>query len=148
MIYNFPGYVLEEWGGDGVDEGFFRYPGTLALLDDGRIAVVDILNTRIQVFTKGGGLSLQVGDWGVFPGHLFRPKGVAIDKKGRFYISDSYMNLVQVFSDGGRFISVLGRRNKPASLRTASGIAVDDELRLYVAEMLEHKISVHKISPF
>lgn len=148
MIYNYPGYVLNEWGGDGVDEGFFRYPGTLAMLNDGRIAVVDILNTRIQVFTRKGKVSLQVGEWGVYPGHLFRPKGIAIDKKGNFYISDSYMNLVQVFSDGGRFKFVLGRKNKPTRMRTASGIAVDDEMRLYVAEMLEHKVSVHEIKPF
>ena len=148
MTYNYPGYVLDEWGGDGVDEGYFRYPGTLAMLKDGRIAVVDILNTRIQVFTKKGKVSLQVGDWGVYPGHLFRPKGIAIDKKGRFYISDSYMNLVQVFSDGGRFKFVLGRNNKATRLKTASGIAIDDDMRLYVAEMLGHKVSVYEVAPF
>ncbi|MDH5444221.1 MAG: NHL repeat-containing protein [Gammaproteobacteria bacterium] len=148
MIYNFPGYVLEEWGGDGVDEGFFRYPGTLTLLHDKRIAVVDILNTRVQVFTTKGKLSLQVGEWGVLPGQLFRPKGIAIDKQGRFYISDSYMNLVQVFTDGGRFQAVLGKRDKPSSFKTAAGIAIDDDMKLYVAEMLEHKVSVHSISEY
>lgn len=148
MVYNFPGYVMNEWGGDGVDEGHFRYPGTLTVLKDKRIAVVDILNTRVQVFNPDGSISLQVGEWGVLPGQLFRPKGIAIDKNSRFYISDSYLNLIQVFTDGGRFKAVLGKGNKTDLFKTATGIAVDGDMKLYVAEMLAHKISVYSIAPF
>ena len=148
MTFNFPGYLLDEWGGKGVGVGDFRYPGTLVLLPDKKIAVVDILNTRVQVFTKRGHVDLQVGKWGVLPGRLFRPKGLAVDKQGRFYISDSYLNIVQVFSDEGQFQYVLKQKEENVSMETPTGISVDENMRLYVAEMRQHKISVHAIMKY
>ncbi len=148
MKFSLEGYLLSEWGGEGVNLGSFRYPATLTMLPDGHIAVVDILNTRVQVFTEYGKVSSQIGSWGVLPGHLFRPKGIAVDMQDRVYVSDSYINVVQVFSSTGHFMYVLGDKGKPTRMEAAVGIAVDDNMRLYVAEMAEHKVSVHQISAF
>jgi len=142
MVFAPDGKLLREWGGNGAERGEFRYPATIALMPDARLAVVDVLNTRVQVFDQKGTFLVSVGEWGVLPGQLFRPKGVAVDAQGRFYVSDSYLDLVQVYDDGGRFLHVLGQDGEPHRMTAPAGVAIDDNNRLYVAEMLEHKISV------
>ena len=144
LTYSPKGKLLKTWGGNGVNQGEFRYPATLAELNDGRIAVVDVLNSRVQVFNTNGSISMMVGEWGVLPGQVVRPKGVAIDRKGNFYISDSYMNMVQKYSDGGEFIAVLGERGQPYEMLTPVGMTVYKN-RLYVVEMRKHQVSVYQL---
>jgi len=144
MIFSPKGKLLDKWGTNGMNKGEFRYPATITELSDGRIAVVDVLNTRVQVFDSKGKVSMIVGGWGVLQGQLVRPKGVAVDKKNNFYISDSYLNLVQVFSETGDFISVLGERGKPYQMVTPVGMLVDNN-QLYVVEMRAHRVSVYNL---
>jgi hypothetical protein len=106
--------------------------------------VVDVLNTRVQVFRENGEFSIQVGEWGVLPGQLFRPKGIATDRQGRFYISDSYMNLVQVYSDIGQFLYYLKVADSAHQMNTPTGMTIADD-RLYIAELLANKVSVFKL---
>lgn len=106
--------------------------------------MVDVLNSRVQVFNQDGTVSMVVGEWGVLPGQLFRPKGVAIDHKGNFYVSDSYMNVVQKYSDGGEFIAVLGDKGKPYEMLTPVGMTVYKN-KLYVVEMRSHQVSVYQL---
>jgi len=145
MVFTPEGKPLREWGGSGLGQGEFRYPGTLAFLQDGRLAVVDILNTRIQVFNQDGSFSLEIGEWGVLHGQLFRPKGIALDASDQIYVSDSYLNQIQVFSDTGQFEHVLRITDQGRKLQTPSGIAIDTEHRLYVAEMLGNRVSVFQL---
>lgn len=142
MVFSREGKLQREWGGSGLDPGNFRYPGSLSFLPDQRLAVVDILNTRVQLFEPAGQFSIEVGAWGVLPGQLFRPKGVAVDGQGRIYVSDSYMNVVQVFSDTGNFQHLLHISGGGRKLESPAGIAIGSDQRLYVAEMLEHRVSV------
>ncbi len=144
-IYSDTGRLLSTWGGNGDGRGEFRYPATMAELADGRIAVVDVLNSRVQVFNMDGSLSLVVGEWGVSPGQLFRPKGVAVDAKGNFYISDSYLGAIQKFADDGSFTAVLGNDGKPVSLLTPVGMDVESQ-RLYVVEMKNDTVSVFQLA--
>jgi len=144
LIYSAKGKLLKEWGSNGISQGEFRYPAILAELNDGRIAVVDVLNSRVQVFNQDGTVSMVVGEWGVLPGQLFRPKGVAIDHKGNFYVSDSYMNVVQKYSDGGEFIAVLGEKGKSYEMLTPVGMTVYKN-KLYVVEMRNHQVSVYQL---
>ncbi len=146
MAFTPEGKLLHQWGGEGMNRGQFRYPATVAVGADGRVYVVDVLNTRVQVRDPGGAF-YSVGEWGVLPGQLFRPKGVALDKRGRVYVSDSYLDVVQVFNSAYEFMYVLGSGGKPQSLTAAAGITVDADNRLYVAEMLKHRVSVFELPP-
>jgi hypothetical protein len=74
--------------------------------------VVDVLNTRVQKFDPFGNYISDIGSWGVLPGQLFRPKGVAIDRRNRVFVSDSYTGLIQIFTDFGRFLGVVCENNK------------------------------------
>ena len=42
---------------------------------------------------------------------------------------------------------VLGAGGKPQPLTSAAGIAIDDSNRLYVAEMLKHRVTVFELPP-
>ncbi len=145
LTYSRQGKLLKTWGKNGTSRGEFRYPATLSELADGRIAVVDVLNSRVQVFNTDGTISLMVGHWGVLPGQLFRPKGIAIDAKGNFYISDSYMGVIQKYADDGIFSAVLGENGKPYSIDTPVGITINNN-RLYVVEMKSNKVSVYQLA--
>jgi len=146
LVFSTKGKFQRKWGGDGLSEGDFRFPATLAHLKDGRVAVVDVLNSRVQVFTKEGKYSTQIAGWGVTAGQVFRPKGIAVNKKGDVYVSDSYLNVVQVFSDDGQMQGVLdiSAANK---LYTPVGMSFDRKNYLYITEMRNNRVSVFKTDP-
>ncbi len=146
MAYDYSGKLLHQWGGEGTNRGEFRYPATISLFNN-NVYVVDVLNSRVQIFNAKGELEAIVGEWGVLPGQLFRPKGVALDKKGNIYVSDSYLGLIQVFSSDTRFSHVLGNNEKPYKLTSPAGITIDKNNRLYVCEMLKNKVSVFSLEP-
>lgn len=142
LVFNRNGQLLQNWGGSGSENGDFRYPAIIVLTANKKVAVVDILNTRVQIFEQNGEFVNSIGEWGVLSGQFVRPKGVVVDKDGRYFVSDSYMDLVQVFDDAGRFLYILGENGKPLTMTSPAGMAIDDSGRLYVAEMLENKVSV------
>ena len=145
MSYDQDGNLVHHWGGEGANKGLFRYPATVAVSPDNKLYVVDVLNTRVQVFETDGEYVLDVGSWGVLPGQLFRPKGVAIDSAGLIYVSDGYMGIIQAYDNHHRFSHVLGDNGNPKIFSTPSGIFVDKHQRLYIAEMLDNKVSVHQL---
>lgn len=146
LVFTLKGKLKRKWGGNGLSEGEFRYPATLAHLKDGRVAVVDVLNSRVQVFDKKGNYSTQISGWGVTAGKVFRPKGIAVDKKGNVYISDSYLNVVQVFSDSGELLHVL-EMSDAHELFTPVGMSFDSSNHLYITEMRNNRISVFNVNP-
>ncbi len=107
--------------------------------------MVDVLNTRVQVFEKDGTFSVQVGEWGVLPGQLVRPKGVVVDKKHNFYISDSYMDVIQVYDGRTRLKYVLQPDDSVHKLITPAGITIDGQKRLYIAEVLKNRVAVFQL---
>lgn len=146
LVFTLKGKLKRKWGGNGINEGEFRYPATLAHLKDGRVAVVDVLNSRVQVFNKKGKYSTQISSWGITAGQVFRPKGIAVDNNGNIYISDSYTSKVQVFKDTGELLHVL-KMSDDRTLYTPVGMAFDKHNRLYVTEMRNNRISIFNVNP-
>lgn len=145
MAFAPTGQLLRQWGGEGLSDGEFRYPATIAVTPNGLIFVVDVMNSRVQVFDKRGRLGFRVGEWGVLPGQFFRPKGVAIDSRGWSYVSDSYMDVIQVFNGSYRFQHLLGSGGALQRFNSPGGLAIDGSDRLYVVEMLGNKVSVYSL---
>lgn len=141
QVYNTKGKLLRSWGKRGKRKGSFRYPATIANIGEKQKIIVDVLNARAQIFSNKGKFIRSISGQGVVAGKLFRPKGVAVDKKGRIYISDSYMDVIQVFDKLGEFLYLLGDNNKIRRFTAPAGIAVYSN-RLYVAEVLDNKVSV------
>lgn len=80
-------------------------------------------------------------------GEFYRPKGVALDKQNRIYVSDSYLGVIQVFDATGSFYAALGdaRTKKVKKFKTPAGLFIDRLNRLYVVEMLANKVSVFSL---
>ena len=100
----------------------------------------------MQAIAPSGDFLNFIGDWGVEKGEFYRPKGVAVDDKGRVLVSDSYLGVIQVFTSTGAFHAALGDplHRRVLKFRTPVGMAVDPRGRIYVVEMLANKVSVYK----
>lgn len=136
-----------EFGKHGFEEvGSLRYPFKLARDSKENIYVVDVLNTRVQKFNNNGKFDRKYGRWGIQEGTFFRPKGVAIAGDDKVYISDSYMGVVQVFTAGGSYHSVLAENpNLEKKFKTPIHIYFDQYNHLYVIEQLANKVSVYQL---
>src|SRR5260370_705589 len=77
------GTYLTQWGTLGSGNGEFMAPISLAIDANGHVYVGENGNRRVQVFTSDGSYITQ---WGTFP---LNPQGLAVDKSGNVYISDT-----------------------------------------------------------
>ncbi len=142
LVYDNNGKLRGVWGKPGNNQGEFRYPATLAVSSENENYIVDVFNSRVQVLDNKGKFLVSVGSWGVTPGHLFRPKGVVIGNKGQILVSDSYLGVVQIYNNDTRFRAVLGVKGEIAQFDTPAGMAVDEQDRVYIAQMLANKVTV------
>lgn len=131
VVFSYTGKLVYEWGQRGEQDRDFRYPATIWLRKD-RVYIADSLNSRAVVYKTNGQFMRQIGSWGVLPGEFFRPKGVAVDDDGKIYISDSFIDVIEVFSEEGRFLYVLGEGRKDIRRFTAPGGIFIKGKRLYV----------------
>jgi DNA-binding beta-propeller fold protein YncE len=146
LCFNSDGSFDFSWGDMGEQLGELRFPGIMALDENGDIYVVDILNGRVQIFSSLGKDPRQIGELGVLPGQLFRPKGIAIDDRTRIYVSDSYTGIIQVFGRSGKMLGILsGQGDALLRLTTPVGMAIDAKGRLYVVQSTLNKVSVFKL---
>jgi len=140
-VFSTKGEFLRAWGGEGEEDGQFRYPATIDIDADGNVYVVDVLNARVQKFDAAGNHLLTIGERGGRAGTFFRPKGVAVDDAGHVYVSDSFLGVIQVFDTAGTFLYVLGDEGTATVYETPVGMAAAGT-RLYVTEMLPGKVAV------
>ncbi|MEI6125863.1 MAG: NHL repeat-containing protein [Pseudomonadota bacterium] len=145
LVYSLGDYkLLSVWGSEGERREDFNYPFFIAVGRDTSVFVVDVINTRVQVWSPKGEPVSTIGGWGVDPGQFYRPKGVCVDKDNQIFVSDSYLGAVQVFNRYGNFKAVLGDAAGEILLwKTPVGITIDDR-RLYVVEMLLNRVSVYE----
>ena len=133
------GEIVATIGGQGEDEGMFRFPTHLTIDDDGKLYVTDFLNFRVQKFDSDGNFVRTIGEPGDFPGAMPRPKGIAVDRNGLLYAVDSAFEIVQIFDvetgnalmPFGKFGSINGGTWLPA------GVHIDYDNLQYFSEYLD-----------
>lgn len=141
-IFNLETNAFEPlWGSPGLGERQFRFPFLMDTSPEGYLFVVEPINTRVQVLNPNGKFVSFLGEWGVKPGQLFRPKGVA-NMDNLVFVSDSYLGRIQVFDIQGNFLGApTDLEQKPIKLVTPTGIAVDAvNRRLYVVELQANRV--------
>ncbi|MDI6717074.1 MAG: 6-bladed beta-propeller [Actinomycetota bacterium] len=103
--------------------------------------VTDVLDQDIKVYNLEGKLVLRFGRPGNKEGEFLYPNGIAVDKSGNIYVSDSNNARIQVFDKNGNFLYLFsGTEKDPLSL--PRGIAIDKQERLHVVDSFKHKVFV------
>lgn len=148
LVYSLSdGKLVERWGSEGEGTRSFRHPFLATIGTDTAVLVVDVLNTRVQVWSPQGEVVATIGEYGVDLGQLYRPKGVCIDGDNTVFVSDSYLGAIQTFNRYGHFKSVLAdEKGNLVQWTTPVGITIDDRQRLYVVEMLANRVRVYQIT--
>jgi DNA-binding beta-propeller fold protein YncE len=122
------------FGKDETMEMLLRPYGVFA--DSERIYVTDPGNRLLHIFDMREKKYLKIKEYD--KKEFISPIGVASDKTGEIYLSDSMLKRVFVFNKEGKYLREIGSDN--LFIRPA-GIAIDEE-RLYVVDTQGHKISV------
>lgn len=100
QIFDMHGRYLREIGGFGTGPGKFWGAAGVAFTRDGTLLVADAANRRVQWFDLPQGAQGEFGGAGDAPGKFIQPHAVAADwRSGAVYVSDFYLNRVQVFRD-------------------------------------------------
>ena len=83
------------------------------------------------------------GRYGDGNGQFNRPNGVAKDRVGNLYVSDSYNKRVQVFDSKGQFLSTFSTKGAASKyLYLPCGICVGPDQFVYVCDNKNNCVSV------
>jgi tripartite motif-containing protein 71 len=119
----------------------------------GNIYAADFFNDRIQKLSPTGQPLAAWGTRGSGPGHFMAPIGLAVDTQGNIYAADTgsangpfFDHRIHKLSPTGQELAVWGTLGSgPGQFIQPTGIAVDAQGNLYVADAGNHR--VQKLSP-
>lgn len=122
-------------------------PSDVAVAGDGKIYVVDGVNSKVRVFSPNGRALASFGSAGAGPGEFKNPLGIDIDRSGRIYIADAGNHRVQIFDPGGNFIAALAMQSNQKHPPDPTDVAVDESRnRCYVVDNDNHQILVYDLA--
>jgi tripartite motif-containing protein 71 len=141
------GKFLARWGGEpGAQEGQFYYPRGLAMGTDGEVYISDSGNNRVQKFDAEGNCMHAWGKFGFAwrgagMGKFDVPWGVATDKDGNLYVTDTSNARIQKFQPDGTPLMKWGRDGSyDGAFFFPRGIAVDLVGNVFIADEGNHRI--------
>lgn len=134
-------------GSAGAARWQFDHPFLIAADGRGNLCVSDVINGRVGLWQEDGTCSGTAGSFGVEPGQLYRPKGVACDSAQRVWVADGRLGVVSVFTKEGEFIDVLrDPEGGPMKFDSPSGLALDSMGYAYVVEVRAGRVLKVEIS--
>lgn len=111
------------FGEEGSCDGQFHYPWGVAVNERDEIAVTDVHNERVQVFSSDGSHLRSFGREGKKPEEFLYPAGIDFDKNGNITVVDSEKREVKIFNENGDFLRQFdgnGSLNRPLGLSLES----------------------------
>jgi len=140
---------VQRFSPDGVFESYWRMPETehgkpvgLKVHPDGRIFVADTHYHRVMIFNRDGELLGSFGSQGFGDGQFQLPTDVAFDALGFIYVSEYQGNdRITKWSPDLQFVAAFGDAEMEGKrLTRPTGLAIDDEQTLWVADACNHRI--------
>ncbi len=128
--------------GDGREQ--FHFPFQIASDDSGYLYVTDVLNGRLQVLHPRGRFVYDIARFGLRPGELFRPNGLAFLPGGLLLVGDSYTGRITRFRDGQPAGLLSDGSGQVLHFETPVGIRVRDG-RLYVVDAGRSRVEVFRL---
>jgi sugar lactone lactonase YvrE len=136
-----PRFVLT-WGKKGDQPGDFYSPISLAVTPRDELWVTDLNNSRIQQFTQDGkhlgGFDLP---WDTPPRKSCMIGGMALDSRGRLYLSFMIQHKIAVYTPAGELVREWGKPGAgDGELSQPGGIVIRKDGTLFVADQCNHRV--------
>ena len=96
------------FGQEGRSVGMLNGPWGVAVNDRHEIAVTEVGNKRVSVFSSDGTHLRSFGREGQKNGEFMEPSGIAFDSLGNIVVTDCKNHRVQVFDRNGKFLRKFG----------------------------------------
>ena len=124
------------FGQQGAAAGILSKPWGVAVNERNEIAVTEVGNHRIQVFSSDGTYLRSCGRKGDKQGELNSPAGIAFDiTNENILVVDSANHRVQLFSEQGEYVSQFGGKgNHDHQLMNPLGLCVNCDGNIIVAD--------------
>ena len=136
--------VAEAYGERGRGRNELRQPVDVAVLRDGRVAVLDRRRDAVVMFSRSGRwLRTLGGRRGEGEVRLRDPVRIETDPGGRLWIVDrGDHRIVAIDEDGTELISIGSLGSDKGRFRHPADIAFDEQGRIYVADFGNERIQV------
>jgi tripartite motif-containing protein 71 len=117
-------------------------PLAIAFDPTGTMYVSDVggADQRIHVFGPDGAFVRDLGSEGLFS----FPNGIAVDKAGFVYVSDSNNGRLLVFDPAGSQVALVRRGPAQGELGMPRGVAFDDTGRVYVVDSVGQGVHMYR----
>lgn len=141
------GKHLFDIGKRGAGPGDFNLARDAVIDGNNNLIVVDGGNFRVQIFNGDGKFVQEFGRLGQQIGDFSRPKEVGVDPANNIYVIDTGFANFQIFTPEGKLLMSIGSggdEDTPARYRLLSGIAVDEDGRVYVVDQQFRKIDIFR----
>jgi sugar lactone lactonase YvrE len=106
---------------------------SVAVAGDGTVYALDMFKCEVFKFAPDGRYVSRWGGRGDGPGQFAAPDDLAVDGRGRVYVSGS-MGGIQVFDPSGRYLEKFGEN-------LVFGMAIDDQNNVYACERNKYRVA-------
>jgi sugar lactone lactonase YvrE len=133
-----------------ISEGLYA-PGGLAVDNENRLLyVTDAEQDLVLVYDADPPFKLirklgkpDTKHTSTAPGEFAKPVGVAVDKDGNAFITDTWNTRVEVFDADGTFIRAFGEAGDgPGYFARPKGISIDGDGHVWVADAVQDRVQV------
>lgn len=146
------GKHLYSFGKPGAGDGEFNRPSPITINHKGEVVVGDVMNARVQIFSKDGTFLRKFGQRGDTGADLQVIKGLAVDSEDNIYVTDGKANQMKIFSTRGEYLLSIGTafsvtktaRETPGGFLLPQGIHIDQNDTIYIADQANMRFQVFK----
>ena len=138
-------FVLS-FGQYGKSVGMLNGPWGVAVNDRDEIAVTELWNHRVSVYSSDGIHLRSFGGEGEENGEFNQPSGIAFDIHGNIIVTDCNNDRVQVFDRNGKFLRNFGKYGTLQKLKNPEGLSINGNGDIIVSDKVNKLIKIFSSS--